>query len=136
MRGSNSVLEDICAEIGFTATTRLIALAGGGSLYVPTAAEAGHPMALAIGLSAWRRMVGLWPGETLDIPLNAEYHHATRLRAVAALIQSGMAVKDICGMIGLTERHVRRLRTEAEEIGLLPLVLRARGAKSSPEVCA
>lgn len=135
MRG-NSVLEDICGEIGFTATIRIVALCGGGTLYVPTAAEEGHPMALAIGLSAWRRLVALWPGETLDVPLNAEYHHATRLRAVAALIQSGMAVKDIGGVVGLTERQVRRLRAEAEEIGLLPLVLRARGAKTSPEACA
>lgn len=128
MRG-NGVLEDIAAVIGFAATSRMVALFGPGKILVPVAAHAEHAITRAIGEPAMRRMVAEWGGQVLELPMHADFHHARLLRAVACMLQGGMSPKDISGVVGVTERHLRRLRAEAEAMGLLPLVLRAGGCK-------
>lgn len=130
MRDQNGVLEDVSAVIGFHATTRLVAIFGPGKLFVPVEASADHAIALVIGLPAMYRLVAEWRGQVLELCANSDFHHARLVRAVAALIADGMAVKDVGGVVGLTERHVRRLRVEAEGMGLLPVVL-GRGAKQA-----
>lgn len=133
MRESNGVLEDICGVIGFGATTRLVAIFGPGNVLVPVDAKPDHTMTLAIGMPAMRRLVAEWGGQILTLSLHADYHHARLLRAVAAMLKIGMPPRDVAIIIGQTERHVRRLRSEAEEMGLLPLVLRARGGRRSED---
>lgn len=129
MRDTNGVLEDIAAVIGFGATTRLVAIFGPGNILVPVDAKEDHPMTLAIGLPAMRRLVAEWGGQILTLSLNSDYHHARLLRGVSAMLNIGMPPRDVAGIIGTTERHVRRLRIEAEEMGILPLVLRAKGGR-------
>ena len=138
MREQNGVLEDISAVIGFTATTRLVALFGSGpeprGLLVPVEARADHAITLAIGMPAMQRLVAEWGGQVIKLCSNSDFHHARLLRAVAVMLKDGMSPKDIAGVVDLTERQVRRLRVEAESIGMLPLVLRARGAKAGTVV--
>ena len=133
MRSENGVLEDIAAVIGFGATTRLVALFGSAprpaNLLIPVDAHPDHAITRAIGEPAMRRLVAEWGGQVLHLSMDADFHHARLLRAVAAMLKSGMPAKDVAGVVGLTERQIRNLRTEAEEIGLLPLVLRAKGGK-------
>lgn len=134
MRDTNGVLEDICGVIGFGATTRLVAIFGPGNVLVPVDARPDHAMTLAIGEPAMRRMVAEWGGQILTLSLHADYHHARLLRAVAAMLKIGMPPRDVASIIGQTERHVRRLRREAEEMGLLPLVLRAKGGRRADDM--
>ena len=132
MREQNGVLEDVSAAIGFTATTRLVALFGsssGHNLLVPVEARADHAIALAVGLPAMQRLVAEWGGQVIKLCSNADFHHARLVRGVAAMFKAGMAAKDVADVAGVDERHVRRLRGEAEEIGLLPMVLKSGGAK-------
>lgn len=128
MRSQNGVLEDIAAVIGFTATTRLVALFGPGKLLVPMNASADHAISLAIGLPAARALSTEWGGQVLGLCFHADYHHARLVRAVANMIKGGMPTKDVAIVVGLTERQVRNLRAEAEEMGLLPLVLKTKAA--------
>ncbi|WP_287995351.1 helix-turn-helix domain-containing protein [Acidiphilium sp.] len=136
MRGQNGVLEDISAVIGFTATTRLVAMFGPGKLLVPVAAHPDHAITLAIGQSAMRRLVAEWGGQVLELCMNADFHHARLVRAVAIMLKDGMPPKDVAGVVGLTERQVRRLRSEAEEMGLLPLVLRSKPTRRAGDAVA
>lgn len=128
-KGQNGVLEDISAVIGFTATTRLVAIFGPGKLLVPVDAGADHAISLAIGHPAARALSAEWGGQVLDLCFHADYHHARLVRAVANMLKGGMPTKDVAIVIGLTERQVRNLRTEAEEMGLLPMVLRSKPAR-------
>jgi len=84
---------------------------------------------MAIGAPAMRRLVAEWGGQVLKLCMNADFHHARLVRAVASMIKEGISTKDVADVVGRTERQVRNLRVEAEEIGLLPLVLRTKGAK-------
>ena len=43
MEPKNTVLDDICAEIGYTATTALVAWYGGTVIYIPRVANTDHP---------------------------------------------------------------------------------------------
>lgn len=134
MREQNGVLEDISAVIGFTATTRLVAIFGSGpdpkNLFIPVEANPDHAIAMAIGMSAMRRLVDEWGGQVIALCAHSDLHHVRLVRAVANMLKGGMPPKDVAIVVGLTDRQVRRLRTEAEEIGLMPLVLRAKGRKS------
>lgn len=133
MRVQNGILEDISAVIGFHATTRLVALFGEPdrprNLLIPVEPVQDHPITLAIGLPAMRMLVREWGGQVIALCANADEDHAWLVRAVAAMIGNGMPAKKISGIIGRTERQVRRLRSEAEELGLLPLVLKAGGKR-------
>lgn len=129
MRDKNGVLEDIAAVIGFGATTRLVALFGPGNILVPVDAKPDHSMTLAIGEPAMRRLVAEWGGQILSLSMDADYHHARLLRGVSAMLNIGMPLRDVAIIIGKTERQVRNLRMEAEELGILPLVLRAKGGR-------
>lgn len=132
MRAQNSVLEDISAVIGFTATTRLVAIFGtdtGRNLLVPVVATEDHAIARAIGLPAARALSAEWGGQVLKLGAHADLHHARLVRAVANMIKGGMPTKDVAIVVGLSERQVRNLRTEAEDMGMLPLVLQTKAAR-------
>lgn len=133
MREQNGVLEDVSAVIGYQATTRLVGIFGSApeprKLLIPVEARPDHAIALVIGMPAMQRLVDEWGGQVLKICSNSDYHHLRRVRAVANMVKGGMSAKDVADELEITERQVRRLRIEAEEIGLLPLVLRTGGSK-------
>lgn len=133
MREQNGVLEDISAVIGFTATTRLVAIFGSapapGQLLIPVDAHPDHAITMAIGMPAMQRLVAEWGGQVIKLCSHADFHHMRLVRAVANMLKGGMPTKDVAIVVGLTERQVRNLRVEAEEIGLLPLVLSANQAR-------
>ena len=133
-KGENGVLEDISAVIGFTATTRLVAMFGPGKILIPVEPHSDHVITQSIGEPAMRALVNEWGGQIIELCMNADFHHARLLRAVASMFKAGMSAKDVAGIVGLKERHVRRLRGEAEDIGILPLVLRTKGAKRAGTV--
>lgn len=126
MRQTNGTLEDICADIGFTATMRLVALLAGEQVYVPTKATSGHAIEKMIGERPFVRMVENYGGEVIRIPAMAEFDNLRLLPGLARRIAAGESTRDISRTVGLTEQHIRRLRAQAEELGLLPFVIYRR----------
>ncbi|QRQ86264.1 hypothetical protein [Cupriavidus oxalaticus] len=127
---ANGVLEDVSAEIGYTATSLLVAWFGGANLYVPAAADENHPVSRLIGLPAFRRLVAAYGSETLAIPEGHLEEIDRRNRLIAQLIAKGKGSKEIAQITGLTERRVQQLRTKIERMDLIPLIMRRAQKKA------
>ncbi len=119
----NGIMEDVGAEIGFSAANRLIAVFGGATLYIPGDIPADHPIALVVGEPAAARMAQAFGGETIDLPDNEEFFRLRRTRQVAGLVRSGMSAREISTLVGVSGKQISRYRATAESMGLLPLVL-------------
>lgn len=125
MQRPHGILEDLGAEIGFTATTALVAWFGGANLYVPSEVDPDHLLARTIGMPAFRRLVMQWGGETLWIPINHAYEIDRRSREAANLLARGMGSKAVSQALGISERRVQQLRAKLEENGMLPYIMRS-----------
>lgn len=123
MRETNSILEDLCAAIGFTATMRLVALRPGYTLLVPVEYHPGSPLEKIVGESAMVRLVQDFGGERFAIPQLAEFDNLRLLPGLARRLSAGESPREIARVVGLTEQHVRRLRAQAEAFGLMDRVL-------------
>lgn len=126
----NGILEDISAEVGFTAATTLAAWYAGSNLYVPAKVDADHHLVKLIGQSAANRLVLAFGSETLWLPEGRPDETARRDRLIAQSIKEGKGAKTISEMTGLTQRHVNRIRAGLEARGLLPLILKNQPQKS------
>ncbi|WP_316150068.1 helix-turn-helix domain-containing protein [Cupriavidus sp. BIC8F] len=124
---ANGVLEDVSAEIGYTATSLLVAWFGGANLYIPATADENHPVARLIGHAAFRRLVAAYGSETLWIPGGHLDAMERRDRLIAERLARGAGTSEIAAEFGITERRVQQLRTHVQSKGLIPSVLRARG---------
>lgn len=123
----NGILEDVCAEIGFTATMMLCAIHGGGTLYVPSVVSAGHALGKLVGAAAFKALVRAFGGETMSIPRGEEFERWRRVRQVSELLSKGFTTRDVARALMLTPHQVRNLKGDAEELGLLPMVMAHRG---------
>lgn len=128
-----SLVDHIGHTIGTTATMRLIAIFGGARLYVPETMPADHPIARAIGHPAALKLAQVFGKERLDIPPGNDFLRLTRIRRVAALLRAGAGRRDIATGIGCTEKQVMNYRTEAEEIGMLPMVFDGKSGQGDEE---
>ncbi|GAB3085713.1 hypothetical protein GCM10027081_00350 [Cupriavidus yeoncheonensis] len=123
---ANGVLEDVSAEIGYTATSLLVAWFGGANLYIPATADKSHPVARLIGHAAFRHLVAAYGSETLWIPRGHLEAIDRRDRLIAERLALGAGTREIAAEFGITERRVQQLRTHVERKGLIPLILRVR----------
>lgn len=119
----NGLSEDIGAIIGFEATSRMLAVFGGGFLYVPDEASENHPIALVVGYRQMQKLCADFGSQTLRIPDNEEYRRLQRVRSVAQLVKTGYAPDSIADILGISTRQAVRYRAQAEEYGLLPMVM-------------
>lgn len=124
---NHGILEDIGAEIGYTACAALVDWFGGGNLYVPLTVETGHPIESVIGEPAFRRLVKAWPGETLWLPLGYQREADRRDRMIAVLLASGYSTRKVALIAGMSESHVQHSRLRLERAGLMPVILRKAG---------
>ena len=119
----NGILEDVCAEIGFTATMMLCAIHGGKSLYVPAAVTSEHPLAKLLGKSAFKALTLGFGGETMAVPRGEEFERWRRVRQVSELLSKGFTTRDVARALMLTPHQVRNLKSDAEDLGLMPMVM-------------
>jgi hypothetical protein len=126
MERANGTLEDVAAEIGYTATSRLVAWFGGANLYVPATATEDHAVARLIGLPAFRRLVSEYGGTTLSVPGGHLEEMDRRDRLIAERLGCGTGPREIAAEFGITERRVQQLRTRIEQTGLILLLVRTR----------
>lgn len=117
----NTVLDDIAAVIGFTATLKLAAWFGEGisNLYVPAVAEEGQLLPRIIGMSAARAMSNEWPKKHLNVPRLHNYETELRKRHIARMVERGYSVREIAGQLQMSERRVSQVKEELRDSGLL-----------------
>ena len=122
MERLNGMLDDISAEIGFTATSALVAWFGGTSLYVPGEVNPEHPLAKLLGISPYKRLVANWGSEVLNLPEGRQDEIDRRNKVIAQMLSEGLGSKAIGARTGLSERRVQQLRTMLERTGIIPLM--------------
>lgn len=125
MQTPNTILEDIGAEIGFTATSALAGWYGGRKLYVPHQAVGGHPIAKVIGQRQFEVLVAAFGGADIFVPKDWHSRRLRRDRVVFDLLKKGASVPLIADKTGITATHVNNIRRALEDSGLLPLILKS-----------
>jgi len=132
----NTTLDDISAEIGFTATISLARQRGAKNVYVP-ANPAGSVLAELLGVEAAERLAACWGGELLAVPTLRACEYARDRCLIARLTEAGLSVADIAECVGLTARRVVQVRHELRDAGLLKAgrarSAAARGVKDAPQ---
>lgn len=127
---NHGVLEDISAEIGYTATSALVDWLGGNNLFVPATADESHPIAKIIGMPAYTRLVNAWGGEFLWIPLGYEREKDRRDRMIVVMLASGFGVREVAKIAGMSKSHVEQTHARVVAMGILPFLLRRAGLDS------
>lgn len=133
MEIKNTILDDISAEIGFTATSVIAAWYGSSrrqdgrrdSLYIPVSADTPSHLQSLIGQAAYERLVKAFGGTDIrHVPQNTQYLRHLCRRQVFDMLKAGMPVQDVCSSTGLSAVHVSTIRRELEELGVLPMILK------------
>ena len=130
MECQNTLLDDLSAVIGFTATNVLSAMYGGKSLYIPREAEPGHPIANLIGASAFRVLVASDFGGThiRFVPRNVTYLRYSKWRQMKDMLLDGTSVDEVAEKMGMCRQHVIAMRRRMEQAGILPMVFTGKDA--------
>lgn len=139
----NTILDDICVDIGYSATNSLVGWFGGSYLVVPPEISEQNPIAKAIGYLAGRRLAATWGGQRLWVPLAHAVGVDRRDRRIVALLLSGARIADISARVGVGERRVQQIRFKVKQMGMLEFLAESpprkvrgiRQPKSDPVVC-
>lgn len=135
MELKNTILDDISAEIGFTATSIIAAWYGTprradipnrrDSLYIPKTDDAPSHLKDLIGPSAYSRLVKAFGGTFIrHVPQNTNYLRNLCRRQVFDMLKEGMDVNTIRAATGLSALHITTVRRELEDVGVLPVILK------------
>lgn len=124
---NHGVLEDISAEIGYTATAALVDWFGGGNLHVPMTADESHPIAKIIGMPAFTRLVKAWGNELLWLPLGYEREKDRRDRMIVVMLAMGVSARQVAKIAGMSLSHVQQTHARVEGLGVMPYLLRRAG---------
>lgn len=122
----NSVLDDLAAAIGYTATNALVDLLGGRTLAVPVQRTQGHYLEKIIGRSAFSILVKEFGGSYIWIPEGRWRDVDRRSRRIAMMYVSGKKTQEIAEIMGISYTSVRKIYLELEEAGVIPVVGEAR----------
>lgn len=122
----NTILDDLCTEIGFTATSILSAWFGGRRLWIPPTPTEKHVVNRLIGESAFRRLSAAFGGTIIHIPRNAAYSRFVRWRLVGDMLANGRPMAEIVERTKLSSRHIYAIRRFLEHSGELPMILRSK----------
>jgi hypothetical protein len=131
---TNGVMEDVAAEIGYTAANALVDWFGGANLQIPDAASETHVIAKVIGFVAMRRLVTMFNHtkhsreRQLWVPTGFEREIARRDRMIGVMFRKGMSVKEIMSTTYMSKRHIELVCKRLDEIGIIDLPLVERRA--------
>lgn len=137
---SNGVMEDVAAEIGYTATNALVDWFGGANLHVPALASETHPIARVIGVIAMRRLVRMYDKAThsrdrlLWVPTGFEREIARRDRMIGLMFSKGMSVKEIMAVTYMSQRHIELVRKRLDGMGIIEAMPVERRAVPREEI--
>ena len=119
----NTILEDIGAEIGYTATSTLCGWYGGKKLSIPLNPTPEHKIAKVIGQPAFVRLVSAFGGEYIFIPKDRAQKLTRRNRIVYDMIVRGASTSEVAARIHISNMHVTNIRGGLEADQILPLIL-------------
>lgn len=125
MAKTNGVMEDVAAEIGFTAANALVDWFGGNRIYIPVMATEDHSICRVIGMAAMQRLVTMFAPMTyprdrfLWVPSGFEREMARRDRMIGAMFAKGATTKEIMDVTYMSKRHVELVRQKLDSIGML-----------------
>jgi len=131
----NGVMEDVAAEIGYTAANALVDWLGGNNLFIPETATEEHFISRVIGIEGMRRLVKMYEGYIGDkrmfwIPTGYERELARRDRMIGAMFAEGKDVQEIMGVTNMSKRHVEIIRAKLVDMGMLDVMTkRAKNAQ-------
>lgn len=128
---SNSVLEDVAVEIGYTATAALVDWFGGGNLHVPLKITPDHVLAKVIGMAAANRLAKAWGTEVLALPSGYQREMDRRDRLIGALILKGMSLTAIARIANMNRQQIANIKARLVELGVMPLIARRVGIDES-----
>lgn len=122
----NTILDDISAVIGFTATVRIVVWKGGEQLYVPVYVSDDHPLAKLIGTSAYAALVKAFAGDTLRLPSDVGVRRSEyvtrdqRFHSIELLMRRELEdARSIAEVVSLSMRRVQQITKElGERLGL------------------
>ena len=114
-----TLLDDICASVGYTATCVISAWFGGRKLHVPVQAHPDHPLAVLIGHAALRALVRDWAGDDLKIPTHRTAARLHRDRRACELFAEGWTPARVADDLGIGVRRAEQLRRELDANGWL-----------------
>ncbi len=117
----NGVIEDIAAEIGFTAALALIEYHGGRVVMIPVRPSPDHPIARTVGMPALTRLCAAWAGEVLYIEGDTRRARIERRALIARLAAEGLSTRAIARAIGIGERRVQQILAELRGAGIVEL---------------
>ena len=122
MLNQNTVLDDVCGLIGFSATIRLIEWYGGRHVYVPETPADDHPLALLLGAAALRALSREFGSTMIWVPKDATGKRRQGIqtkKAVARLLNKGHLVAQVAHSLGMSARQVSRIAQELLTLGLV-----------------
>jgi len=119
----NTLLDDVSAEIGYTATTVLSSWYGGRIVLVPTTLDPNHLLCRLLGNSAYSRLIGAFAGDRIFVPRDNRQAIRHR-RQVYSLISHGVSPQKAAEILALSQQQVHNIRKSLEEDNILPTVLR------------
>ena len=94
-------------------------------MYVPTSHNTDNHLRRLIGPPAFKRLVMAFGGMQIRcVPKNVIAEKFSKRRQVYDLLLAGTSVTKVCEATGWSALHIRNIRREFEEAGLLPVILR------------
>ncbi len=106
----------IIVEMGLPFFHKLQQHFGGLELKLPKtpgAMSSTHHLVIALGRDDADRLAGLMQGEPFYVPRG--YRDYALLSAVSAELEAGTSTQDMAAKLGVSARHIRRLKQRARE---------------------
>lgn len=130
----NTILDDISAVIGFSATLKLAAWFGDGisNCFVPATLTDDSVLVKLIGQSAAQRLVQEFPRQHLAVPSLRGFELETKRRTIARLITHGISPREIALLLKISEKRVQQIEGELVAAKLLERVSTVHTGKLPP----
>ena len=128
MSETNTWLEDISADIGYSATVKLVGWYGGGNLSVPRTPDADSNIPKVIGQRAFEILVREYGGQIIPIPNDTLRDDVRRDRIICEMLGKSISLRDVSLFVGMSTRNVLLIRSKLESNGLMPMILKGGNA--------
>lgn len=117
----NTILDDISAVIGFSATLKLVAWFGDGvsNCFVPAQVDDDSTLVKIVGMSAAQRLVQEFPRQHLPVPSLQGFERETKRRTIARLLTKQISPREIAGILEISVKRVQQIEGELIQAKLL-----------------
>ena len=119
----NTMMDDVAAAIGYSATNRLMVWFAGRNLYIPNSLTDDHILVKLIGDSAARRLKEEFGGMVLTIPKSPDMNAEKRRVAVWRLLKENnnpsIVIQKASDELGISRRRVEQIIQELKNAGLI-----------------